>query len=47
MSRNPMAGSLKHFRQRIVPDKREVLRKRNAEQGHEGWEADDEGIPGG
>jgi hypothetical protein len=25
MSRNPMAGSLKHFRQQIVPDKRGKL----------------------
>lgn len=25
MSRNPMAGSLRNFRQRIVPDKRVVL----------------------
>jgi hypothetical protein len=34
MSRNPMAGSLKHFRQRIVPDKREKVAEKLALHGY-------------
>lgn len=32
MSRNPMAGSLKHFRQRVVPDKRKKAFHRDTQR---------------
>jgi hypothetical protein len=42
MSRNPIAGSLKHFRQRIVPDKRRAWAEAFADE----WLANAPDLPG-